>query len=142
MIKEESKELLVTLTPSQMIYLSVMKEYLKERGNRKFLLEVMKLAEDSLEKEKYLAEAQLGKFVLGLKINPRAKRHFKAFLTKEEYSRFWYLGERLGLETKRQILLGLCFLAEKVIHSNIEHALNQVITIFIKDQNKVKLIGK
>lgn len=128
------KELLITLTPSQMLYIQALKGILKTKGNRQFILEIFRLAETSLEKGNYLGKARLGLLILSLGINPKSKRHFKVFLSQKEYSKFWLLAEKLELETKSQTMIGLCLLAEKSLYYVVAEILNRVSSNFIKGE--------
>jgi len=118
--KNKTKELLIELTPSEALYIQAMKDFLdgktriiEKSENRRLVLTALSLASKSLESATYLGQARLALLFLNLELGSTRKRYFKVFLRLEEYSRFWYMGELLGLEKKKDILIGTLMLAEK-----------------------------
>ena len=134
------KELVIKLRPSEMLYVSAMKHFLDSQvfmsgarsENRRLILKGIYLAIKSLENATYLGKARLALLLINLDLGSTPK-YFKVYLEPEGYSAFWYIGERLGLEKKHDIFIGLLMLAEK--ERTVQKAVDNMI---FKLVNKVE----
>ena len=140
MVVAKMKELLIELRPSEMLYIQAMKDFLDSKTtiiekseNRRLVLTALSLARKSLENATYLGQARLALLFLNLELGSTRKKYFKVFLRSEEYSQFWYMGELLGLEKKKDILIGTLMLAEK------ERRVQQVVwKLLLRLADKIK----
>lgn len=128
-------QLVIRLKPMEYIYLEIMAELLNQRisykQNKVFLLELIDLTNQYLDLGHYKEEGILGKFLLSLKVNQKRRRNFKVLLEKEEYEKFWTVGKRLKLTTKREIMIGMLLVCEKGLRHIAKTALIKVNT-FLK----------
>ena len=122
------KELMVILSVSEMIYTQIIREMLRCRGNRNFVTELVNLGSSAVSQGQLTGEAMLGKLIMSLPLNVKGRKHFKANLTDEEYNGFWRMAEVLGVRTKREILLAMCFMVEKKFQYVIANPIADVVS--------------
>jgi hypothetical protein len=113
-----------------------MRELLRCRGNRKFVNELVSLGSSAVKEGQFTGEAMLGRLILSLPLNIRHRKYFRADLTEEEYRRFWSMAKVLGVKTKHEVLLALCFIIEKRFQGTIKNTLANAINEHIEAKDK------